>query len=98
MTINKINPPPLLRKPRAFKGESDVDAYTDQIETILFQIWKRLGGNVDFISELSDSSDGGFNSQIQWLQRQIDGLPIFTVDTSGFTTDLTFITTDKVIA
>ncbi|NRA76746.1 MAG: hypothetical protein HRU18_00940 [Pseudoalteromonas sp.] len=40
----------------------------------------------------------GFSSQIQSLQRQLDGLPEFTIDTSGFTTDLTFITTDKVIA
>lgn len=98
MTINKINPPPLLRKPKAFRGESDVDAYTDQIETILFQMWKRLGGNTDYIATLTNDAGGGFNSQAQWLQKQIDGLPIFTVDTSGFTTDLTFITTDKVIA
>ena len=87
MTINKINPPPLLRKPKAFKNEIDVDAYTDQIETILFQIWKRVGGNNDYIADLIGFSDNGFNSQIQWLQKQIDGLPIFTVDTSGFTTD-----------
>tara|TARA_R110000851_G_scaffold105683_1_gene224285 strand:+ start:5965 stop:6261 length:297 start_codon:yes stop_codon:yes gene_type:complete len=98
MTINKINPPPLLRKPKAFKGESDVNAYTDQIETILFQMWKRMGGNTDYIAALTNDADSGFNSQAQWLQKQIDGLPIFTVDTSGFTTDLTFITTDKVIA
>lgn len=40
----------------------------------------------------------GFMAQLQFLQRQFDGLPEFTIDTSGFTTDLTFITTDKVIA
>ncbi len=40
----------------------------------------------------------GFMAQIQFLQRQFDGLPELTIDTSGFTTDLTFITTDKVIA
>ena len=39
-----------------------------------------------------------FNSQNQWLQMQINGLPEFTMDTTGFTTDTTFITTDKVIA
>lgn len=39
-----------------------------------------------------------FSPQSQWLQQQIDGLPEFTVDTTGFTTDTTFITTDKVIA
>lgn len=40
----------------------------------------------------------GFMAQVQFLQRQFDGLPEFTIDTSGFTTDSTFITTDKVIA
>jgi hypothetical protein len=39
-----------------------------------------------------------FNSQLQWLQQQIDGLPEFTIDTSGFTFDSTEITFDKVIA
>jgi hypothetical protein len=38
------------------------------------------------------------SSQIQWLQQQFDGLPEFTIDTTGFTADLTFITADKVIA
>jgi hypothetical protein len=32
------------------------------------------------------------------MQQQINGLPEFTIDTTGFTTDTTFITTDKVIA
>jgi len=40
----------------------------------------------------------GFMAQVQFLQRQFDGLPEFTIDTSGFTVDTTFITTDKVIA
>jgi hypothetical protein len=39
-----------------------------------------------------------FNSQSQWLQKQIDGLPEFTIDTTGFTFDSTIITFDKVIA
>lgn len=39
-----------------------------------------------------------FSAQNQWLQRQINGLPEFTIDTTGFATDTTLITTDKVIA
>lgn len=39
-----------------------------------------------------------FSSQIQQIRKELDGLAEFTIDTSGFTTDLTFITTDKVIA
>ena len=39
-----------------------------------------------------------FPSQVQWLQQQIDGLPEFTMDTTGFTMDATTFTMDKVIA
>ena len=45
-----------------------------------------------------NSSVQSFSAQNQWLQMQINGLPEFTIDTAGFTTDTTFITTDKVIA
>lgn len=38
------------------------------------------------------------SSQVQFLQKQIDGLPEFTMDTQGFTMDSTEFTMDKVIA
>ena len=44
------------------------------------------------------SSVQAYNSQSQWLQKQIDGLPEFTMDTEGFTMDSTEFTMDKVIA
>ena len=50
------------------------------------------------IADLQDSHYPNIASQVQFLQMQMDGLPEFTIDTSGFTTDSTFITTDKVIA
>jgi hypothetical protein len=37
-------------------------------------------------------------SQILWLQQQINGASDLTIDTTGFTTDTTLITTDKVVA
>ncbi len=39
-----------------------------------------------------------FSAQLQQTVKELDGLPEFTIDTTGFTTDTTFITTDKVIA
>ena len=62
-----------------------------------------ISDNTDLININSGLIDetpiySGFMAQIQFLQRQFDGLPEFTIDTSGFTTDTTFITTDKVIA
>jgi len=66
--------------------------------TLRFIRWMEdLTGNSNLSgSELS--AIHSFSTQAQWLQRQIDGLPEFTVDTTGFTIDTTIITTDKVIA
>lgn len=58
----------------------------------------RITINEGDIKELEDSHYPNMSSQFQWLQKQIDGLPEFTIDTSGFTTDTSLITTDKVIA
>lgn len=94
----KVNPPPMLRIPKAFLSDPAVRAFVEQQNTIMFQLWERTGGNNDFISELINFSSNGFSSQAQWLQKQINGLPELTVDTTGFTIDTTIITTDKVIA
>ena len=40
----------------------------------------------------------GFSSYLQQTIRQLNGLPEFTIDTTGFTADSTLITSDKVIA
>lgn len=96
--VNKVNPPPFLRLPKAFLSDREVKAFIEQQNTIIFQLYNKLGGNEDPISDLENSSSNGFSSQVQWMQQQIDGLPEFTVDTTGFTTDITLITTDKVIA
>ena len=95
---NPANPPPFLKLPKAFLSDRVVRDFVEQQNTILFQLWRKLGGNSDPISDFLNSSDNGFSSQVQFLQQQINGLPEFTIDTSGFTTDLSFITTDKVIA
>ena len=141
----EVNPPPLLRIPRKFLEDPEVSEFIKQQNVIIFQLWNRVGGNVDIVSEgtdgvaenalniainagnistnatnistnagaIIDNTDlinentdainevpiySGFMAQVQFLQRQLDGLPELTIDTSGFTTDTTFITTDKVIA
>tara|TARA_R110000782_G_scaffold200813_3_gene289598 strand:- start:559 stop:852 length:294 start_codon:yes stop_codon:yes gene_type:complete len=97
MTTN-VNPPPFLRLPPEFLKDRQTRAFIEQQNQVIFQLWNRLGGNNDAVSDLANFSTNGFGSQIQWLQKQIDGLPEFTIDTTGFTADLTFITADKVIA
>jgi len=46
----------------------------------------------------TSASASSFSAQLQQVRKELNGLPEFTIDTSGFTTDLTFITADKVIA
>lgn len=95
---NKVNPPPLLRIPDAFLRDKEVRAFVEQQNTIIFQLYQKLGGNSDPISEIGNQAVTNFSPLLQQVTKQLSGLPEFTIDTTGFTTDLTFITTDKVIA
>ena len=95
---NLVNPPPFLNIPPALFKDRATRAYIEQLNTIIFQLYNKLGGNDDPIADLGNSSANGFNSQVQWLQQQINGLPEFTMDTTGFTMDSTEFTMDKVIA
>jgi hypothetical protein len=93
-----VNPPPQLKIPKAFLEDREVRAFIQQQNTILFQLYNRSGGNNDAVSNLENFSTSGFSSEVQFLQQQLNGLPELTIDSSGFTVDTTFITTDKVIA
>jgi hypothetical protein len=95
---NPVNPPPFLVIPPELRKDRVMRAYFEQQNTILFQLWNKLGGNTDPIADLANFSSNGNSSQDQWLQKQINGLPVFTIDTTGFKTDTTLMTADKVIA
>tara|TARA_R110002096_G_scaffold109638_2_gene239714 strand:- start:722 stop:1015 length:294 start_codon:yes stop_codon:yes gene_type:complete len=95
---NFVNPPPFLKIPPEFLKDRVTRAFFEQQNTVIFQLWNKLGGNTDPVADLANSSSNGNSSQIQWMQKQISGLPEFTIDTSGFTFDSTEITFDKVIA
>lgn len=93
----KVNPPPFLRLPPEFLRDRFTRAFVEQQNTILFQLWERMGGNNDIVSDVQNFNNGA-SSSAQWIQRQLDGLPEFTIDTTGFTVDTTLITTDKAVA
>mgnify|MGYP003676126092 CR=1 FL=1 len=95
---NIVNPPPFLKLPDAFFNDRQIRAFVQQQNQIIFQLWTKLGGSTDPISDLQNFSSNGFSSNVQWLQSQADGLPEFTIDTSGFTIDTSHITTDKATA
>ena len=95
---NQVNPPPQLRIPDRFLGDRQTVAFFDQQRTILFQLWQKLGGNTDPLAEIKNVNEQVFSSYAQFLEKRLDGLPEFTIDTSGYTTDTARITTDKVFA
>ena len=68
----------------------------------IFQDFVFTAGEVDVIdarvTDLEDSHYPNLSTQVQFIQQQLDGLPEFTIDTTGFTFDSTEITFDKVIA
>tara|TARA_R110000796_G_scaffold33154_8_gene86269 strand:- start:318 stop:611 length:294 start_codon:yes stop_codon:yes gene_type:complete len=95
---NPVNPPSQLKIPNQFLGDRQTVAFFDQQRTILSQMWSKLGGNSDPIAEAANNNIQEFNSFLQQVNRRLDGLPVFTIDTNGFKFDSTKITFDKVIA
>lgn len=93
-----VNPPPQLKIPAQFLKDPATRSFFEQTNVILFQLRNQAVADNSFITESFDFNKNGFGPHVQFLQKQINGLPELTIDTSGFTTDLTFITTDKVIA
>jgi hypothetical protein len=63
----------------------------DDLEVVVIE-------NSSDIVELQDSHYPSLSAQMQQIQKQLNGLSEFTIDTTGFTADSSFITTDKVIA
>jgi len=48
---NRVNPPPTLAIPPEFVNNKPVRDYLRQVETILFQLWQRVGGDTDIVED-----------------------------------------------
>lgn len=101
--MTQVNSPPRPRLPKNWVNDNEVRAWAEQLQTIVFQLYNRTGGNLDLFDVLQSQINGLKNksnnlSLIQQLLKESEGLPEFTIDTTGFTTDTTLITSDKVIA
>jgi len=95
---NPVNPPPQLRIPRAFLKDPEVAAFIEQQNIILFQLYRKLGGVNDPVGEIGNQGINSFAPLLQQTIKQLNGLPKFTCDTTGFTADSTEWTADKDIA
>lgn len=96
MAFHRVNPPTHIKIPDSVEPELK-QALEDMLYN-MFQGWTRSGGGNDAISELEDRTQFAFSSQAQQTRRELDGLPIFTMDASGFTMDSAEFTMDKRIA
>jgi hypothetical protein len=94
----QVNPPQQLKIPRSLIGDREAMAFFDQMRTILTQLYDRTGGAIDGVGSTDSQEFNRYNSMIQQIQKELAGLPEFTMDTTGFTMDSTKFTMDKVIA
>jgi len=93
-----VNPPPFLRLPKAFLKDREVSAFVEQQNVMIFQLYRKLGGTSDPISDIGNEGISNFSSVLQQVTKELAGLPEFTMETTGFTMDSTEFTMDKVIA
>jgi len=93
-----VNPPPILKRPRDFIADNEKNPYFRDIETILFQLWNRTGGDNDKIEDTQNQISNGNTSLTLNALKELGSGVEFTMDTAGFTFDSTKITFDKVIA
>lgn len=49
---NTVNPPPHIKIPKEFLDSPALRPYFQQINNLLFQLWKRTGGSTDAVDEL----------------------------------------------
>lgn len=47
-----VNPPPMLKIPKAWESDPEIFNYLKNKDYILFQLWKRVGGGTDLIENL----------------------------------------------
>jgi len=94
----KVNPPPQIVLPESFKSEPEVVNYFEELNRVLLQLWQRTGGSSDLVDQAATNFNINLASQVAQIRRELDGLPEFTIDTTGFTFDSTELTFDKVLA
>jgi hypothetical protein len=79
----KVNPPPQLRIPRAFQNDIEVRSFFEQQQTILFQLWQKVGGGNDNFDELESQLNEFDELEAIYGQSQNSNV---SVQTSNYTT------------
>lgn len=84
--MSRVNPPPHLKMPDEFFSDKGKRTYFEQLQFIIFQMWKRTGGGEDAIAAVNQpfpSSQAQFNA----LSERVGSGDPLTWDETGFTWD-----------
>ena len=93
--MTAVNPPPQPKLPKSFAKDREIRIWSEQIGRILLQLWTRTGGATDIISD-AESDFSAFNVAALFdLNKRIGSGMNLTIDTSGFTVDISEQTTDQ---
>ena len=87
MGVN-VNPPPQLQIPKELLKDRFTGEYLRQINTILFQLWKRTGGTTDEISN-SQETITSTSSRVSRNATRINSLEIKEFEIASTTSDIT---------
>ncbi len=85
---NPVNPPPQLRMPQQFLNDARTREYFRQTETILFQLWQRVGGATDVIED-SQQNITSTSSRVSRNSARINSIELKEFEIVNTTTDLT---------
>ena len=95
--MSRVNPPPNLRIPKRFLANKEDRDYFQQLEFILFQLWKRSGGGENLI-QVALNPKSITSARLDALEIAAAGGDALTSDETGFTVDSDKLTVDMVIA
>lgn len=85
---NQVNPPPILQLPPELLKDRQTRDYFKQVETILFQLWKRTGGEVDVIEDNQQNITSS-SSRVSRNAARINSLELKEFEIVNTTTGLT---------
>ena len=85
---NSVNPPPQLQIPRSLAQDKGSRDYLRQVETILFQLWNRTGGDIDVIEDNQQDLISA-SSRVSRNAARINSLELKEFEILTTTTDLT---------
>ena len=88
---NPVNPPPQLQIPQALLKDRQTRDYLRQVETILFQLWNRVGGDTNIIED----SQQGLTSTSSRVSRNAARINSLELKEFEILTTLVDLTTDR---